>query len=239
MVSDGVATSATTAVICVNRDPEAVDDRYEVREGDTLVATAPGLLVNDVDADGYEVTVCGRDVVVLTVDGGPVYEPSTGLIGEDAFDYVVLDKAIGVAMASTLTVTSRNAPPVTRWDTYETYVNAEFKVSAAEGVAANDSDPDGPDGPDKVLSVTTVLVEPEHRTLAYLNEDGSFASAPNDGSLELTSRTHFRTAHRTTSKVKTPQMTPLLKVLASRVAMWILCGCDGGPAAIGAIGDEA
>ena len=184
-MSNGVATSATTALICVNRDPKAVDDRYEVREGDPLAATAPGLLVNDVDATGYEVTVCGRDVVVITVDGGPVYEPSTGLIGEDAFDYVVLDKAIGVAMASTLTVTSRNAPPVTRWDTYETYVDAEFKVSAAEGVAANDSDPDGPDGPDKVLSVTTVLVEPEHRTLAYLNEDGSIASDPNDGSFGI------------------------------------------------------
>ena len=99
-MSNGVATSATTTVICVKRDPEAVDDRYEVREGDTLVATAPGLLVNNVDADGYEVTVCRRDVVVLTVDGGPVYKPSTGLIGEDAFDYVVLDKFIGVATAT-------------------------------------------------------------------------------------------------------------------------------------------
>ena len=52
-------------------------------------------------------------------------------------------------------------------------------MSAAEGVAANDSDPGGPD---KVLSVTTVLAEPEHGTLTYLNEDGSIASAPNDGS---------------------------------------------------------
>ena len=63
-----------------------------------------------------------------------------------------------------------------------------LEVSAAEGVAANDSDPDGPN---KVLSVTAVLAEPEHRILAYLNEDGSFASALNDGFLELTSRTHF------------------------------------------------
>ena len=61
MVSDGVATSATTAVICVNRDPEAIDDRYEVREEDTLVVTALGVLVNDVNADGDEVTVCGRN----------------------------------------------------------------------------------------------------------------------------------------------------------------------------------
>ena len=60
-MSNGVATSATTALICVNRDPEAVNDRYEVREGDTLAATAPALLVNDVDATGYAVTVCGPD----------------------------------------------------------------------------------------------------------------------------------------------------------------------------------
>ena len=191
MVSDGVATSATTAVIRVNRDPEAVDNRYEVREEDTLVVTAPGVLVNDVDADGDEVTVCRRDddvdanrtdgvVVALTVDGGLVYEPSTGFVGEDAFDYVVFDDANGVATATVrVTVTPRNAPPVAGWDAYETYVDAEFEVSAAEGVAANDSDPDGPD---EVLTVTTVLAEPEHGTLTYLNEDGSIASAPNNGS---------------------------------------------------------
>ena len=39
-----------------------------MREGDTLVAIAPGVLMNVVDADGYEVTVCGRNVVVLTVN---------------------------------------------------------------------------------------------------------------------------------------------------------------------------
>ena len=55
-------------------------------------------------------------------------------------------------------------------------------MSAAEGVAANDSDPDGPD---EVLTVTTVLAEPEHGTLTYLNEDGSIASTPNDGSFEV------------------------------------------------------
>ena len=42
MVSNGVATSATTAVIRVNRDPEAVDNRYGVGEEDTLVVIAPG-----------------------------------------------------------------------------------------------------------------------------------------------------------------------------------------------------
>ena len=51
-------------------------------------------------------------------------------------------------------------------------------MSAAEEVVANNSNPDGPD---KVLTVTTVLVEPEHRTLTYLNKDRSFASAPNNG----------------------------------------------------------
>ena len=49
-MSDGVATSATTAVICVNPNPVAVNNWYEVQEGDMLVATTLGRLVNDVDA---------------------------------------------------------------------------------------------------------------------------------------------------------------------------------------------
>ena len=60
-------------------------------------------------------------MVALTVDGGLVYEPLTGFVGEDAFDYVVFDDANGVATPTVrVTVTPRKAPPVAGGDAYET-----------------------------------------------------------------------------------------------------------------------
>jgi VCBS repeat-containing protein len=74
--------------------------------------------------------------------------------------------------AFTITVLGENEPPVALGESYDALNTESLAVSTADGVLANDSDPEGE-------GLTAVLAsEPEHAETFSLNPDGSFTYIP-------------------------------------------------------------
>ncbi|MBC2932516.1 tandem-95 repeat protein [Nocardioides sp. zg-1228] len=95
--SDGVAGSEpTTVTIRVNAAPVAEPDAFDAVEGAPLVLAAPGVLGNDSDADGQELTAVdatppAHGTLELAEDGSLVYTPRAGFSGTDLFTYRASD----------------------------------------------------------------------------------------------------------------------------------------------------
>jgi VCBS repeat-containing protein len=119
--SDGLVLSnlATVTIVInpVNDAPVAVDDVYSVSAGNTLQVAAPGVLANDSDVDGDELTAVldtppGHGTLTLNPDGSFSYKPEAGFAGEDSFTYVAHDGELTSAPATvTITVNLGNADP--------------------------------------------------------------------------------------------------------------------------------
>lgn len=82
----------------LNSNPVAVNDNYETEIEEPLTIEAPGVLVNDTDADGDTLTIIEHDTssvqggtIDLNPDGGFTYTPPDGFEGEDTFTYTVSD----------------------------------------------------------------------------------------------------------------------------------------------------
>ena len=114
---DGTSSSAATTVTItveadeeppVNNAPVAVDDStWATVAGEPLVMAAPGVLGNDTDVDGDDLTATGLSQpaggsVDLAADGSFTYTPDAGFVGKDTFTYEVSD---GVDSSSPATVT--------------------------------------------------------------------------------------------------------------------------------------
>ncbi len=91
------ATITVTGAI-VNTPPVAVVDEYAATKGEQLVVTAPGVLANDYDGDGDEITAVletGTAVngssVSLNADGSFTYTPNANFTGSDSFTYSASD----------------------------------------------------------------------------------------------------------------------------------------------------
>ena len=111
MASDGVANSDEVAVRItvdpVNDVPVASADIYTTSQDVTLLIDAPGVLANDMDVDGDELTAIVLTLPVhgaleLRADGSLTYTPTVGFSGADSFTYTVFD---GAAESSVTTVT--------------------------------------------------------------------------------------------------------------------------------------
>jgi VCBS repeat-containing protein len=82
--------------VAENNPPVAVDDSYTVSAGITLNVAAPGVLADDTDIDGDELTAeleddAAHGTLTLNSDGSFVYVPDSGYIGSDSFTYRVSD----------------------------------------------------------------------------------------------------------------------------------------------------
>lgn len=89
-----------------NRPPVGGTDRYSVFEGRTLNVPAPGLLGNDYDADGDDITATGYSSpsdgsVSLNTAGAITYTPNPGFTGTDSFTYSIQDSQGNYATNST------------------------------------------------------------------------------------------------------------------------------------------
>jgi hypothetical protein len=98
--SDGESTSevatVTITVAPANSPPVATDDFYEVEEDETLDVSAPGIIENDLDADGQPLQVLlGEEPLfgslTISEDGSFDYAPSADFNGEDQFTYRLSD----------------------------------------------------------------------------------------------------------------------------------------------------
>ncbi|HBO46329.1 MAG TPA: hypothetical protein DD670_20865, partial [Planctomycetaceae bacterium] len=181
VVSDAAGNeSSQTVNVTVLGEISAYPDTYTVVEDDVLTVSAEaGVLTNDDPEEQFgPLTVSliagpSHGELVLNEDGSFTYTPDDDFFGTDTFTYRATngDKLSNIALV-TITVTNVNDSPVGQEDAYTTVEDTTLALTAANGVLANDSDPD-----DDVL--TAILVAgPSHGTLT-LNANGSFAYTPN------------------------------------------------------------
>jgi VCBS repeat-containing protein len=166
----------------VNDLPLPVTDAYTVAAGGTLnVTPAQGVTANDTDADGNTlsatvVATVTHGTLTLNANGSFTYQPEPAYAGADSFSYRVNDGQADSAEIGTVTITvnAPNQAPVAVAETYHVTQDTVLSVAAAQGVLANDTDPDG----DSLLA--TVISPPTHGTL-QLGADGTLQYTPQPG----------------------------------------------------------
>ena len=148
IVGDGSATDADQVTLTVSqteRVPIAANDSYSAVEDTALTVAAPGVLVNDSDADGDPLSALlasgpAHGTLTLNVSGSFVYTPNANYAGPDSFTYRASD---GIADSNTATVNidvvAVNDPPEANDDVATTPEDTAVMIS----VLANDNDVDG------------------------------------------------------------------------------------------------
>jgi hypothetical protein len=134
----GATTQATVTINVVGMAPVAKTNRYTGLEDEPLIVdAASGVLANDVDAQGDEMTtVLSRDVregsLTLNPDGSFTYTPNKDFVGQDSFRYRASDGQH--ESASTLveiTIQNVNDPPVAVDDFYTVAAGQRLVVVAS------------------------------------------------------------------------------------------------------------
>ncbi|KRF20541.1 hypothetical protein ASG90_18315 [Nocardioides sp. Soil797] len=213
-------------IVAGNRAPAAVDDTFTVDEDDVL---QDDVSTNDSDPDGDDLayTIDGdatEGSLVLDADGSFSYAPALDFHGDDSFTYTVTDPdgltAVGTV---SITVASRPDVPVTRGDAYDATADEALRVTASDGVLANDTDPDmvtaerGTAATMRLNAVVraingltaTVADGPRHGSLR-LDSNGGFTYTPEPGYVGADS---FRYTATSASMTSSPQKVNL-KVVA-------------------------
>jgi len=113
LASDPESPSDPIVVNAGNTAPVAVNDAFTTSQDTRLTVTAPGVLANDTDAEGDELTVAvirepANGTVVLDPDGSFFYTPDPDFAGVDSFDYVVSDATGSDVSSATIDVIDPN-----------------------------------------------------------------------------------------------------------------------------------
>jgi len=159
-----------------NSAPIGVDDTVNLAQDDSITFQ-PGQ--NDMDANGNVVAAVGIEtepangVAVANSDGSVTYTPNPGFDGTDTFEILLTDGQGGFDVSVvTADVAGTEDDPVAADDDYLVDPTVgTLTVAAAQGVLANDVDPDG-----DVLSAT-LLTGPSFGAL-NLAADGGFTYTP-------------------------------------------------------------
>lgn len=163
-----------------NTPPTAEDDVYTFVEDATgfegFVLARQGVLVNDTDADGDALTAkLVEDVqhgrLKLLSDGSFSYTPTPDFFGTDSFTYTAYDFRSSNTSTVTINVTPKYDSPVAVHDSYKMLSATVLEVSSADGLLANDLNPDG-------VELEVELVESVSAGLLRLQDDGSFMYDP-------------------------------------------------------------
>jgi hypothetical protein len=133
-----------------NDPPGATADAYEATSGTTLEIAAPGVLGNDRDIDGDELTAQvvsdpGHGTLSMLAAGGFSYTPDVAYVGPDSFSYRASD---GVEFSPTrvvsITVVAAPAPsPGAGLPTDEPSVAPTVAASPAPSFVPASADPSG------------------------------------------------------------------------------------------------
>ncbi|HZF31205.1 MAG TPA: tandem-95 repeat protein, partial [Gammaproteobacteria bacterium] len=163
----------------VNDAPVAVADSYTVNESTALtVPAATGVLANDTDADGNVLTAAlvtnvASGTLVLNGDGSFAFTPAAGFAGQVAFTYRASDGTASSAAATVaINVTSVNHAPTAAPNAYTTAEDTALTIAPAQGVLANDTDPDAG------TTLTAVLGSAVTNGTLALAANGSFTYTP-------------------------------------------------------------
>ena len=174
--SNSLPATVSLTITNIIRPPVAVPDAYTLGKNTTLTVASPGVLANDMDADGNPMTAVAvaapaPGTLTLNTNGGFVYSPLSNYFGADSFTYMAVDAYSNSLPATvSLTITNIIRPPVAVPDAYTLGKNTSLTV-ASPGVLANDMDADG--NPMTAVAVAA----PAHGTLT-LNTNGGFVYSP-------------------------------------------------------------
>ena len=163
--------------INMNFAPTTVADSYTVLEGGMINQAAPGVLVNDTDAEGGALTaVLGttttNGTLTLNADGSFTYVHNGSETTSDSFTYRVNDgSANGDLVTVSITITPVNDAPVAVADAY-TVAEGGTINQAGPGVLVNDTDGEG-------SALTAVLGTTTTNGTLTLNANGSFTYVHN------------------------------------------------------------
>ncbi len=170
--NSNIAT-VTITVNSVNDAPVATADSYSTPTDTALVVSGAGVLANDTDTDGDDLTAVVVDQptsgsLAFNADGTFTYTPSSGFQGTDSFTYQASD---GLANSNVVTVTiTVNNAPVAVADSYTTDEDTPLTV-AIEGVLENDTDADAD-------TLTAAVVDQPALGSLTLNSNGTFTYTP-------------------------------------------------------------
>jgi VCBS repeat-containing protein len=134
--------ATVTISVGVNDAPVAADDAYATVQNTSLNVAAPGVLVNDTDADGDPLTAVlvtgpANGTLTLNADGSFTYTPAFNFTGVDSFTYVANDTTVDSNVA-TVTITVEDVVTVTsaqyrskqgRWQIQGTVSNFSSSVN--------------------------------------------------------------------------------------------------------------
>lgn len=182
-VSDGrrdASASVTVTVHAVGDVPVGIADQYELVE-DTPFSVSPvsGLLGNDVDSDSSDLeavllTDASHGDLSLAADGGFTYTPDADFEGLDSFTYEVTDGAeTSASTVVTLHVLPVADAPIAVPDALDAIEDTPLVVSTAEGLLANDTDPDG-----VAIPLFALVASPPAKGSLSLAGDGSLVYTP-------------------------------------------------------------
>jgi VCBS repeat-containing protein len=144
-----------------------------------LTVSVGGVLQNDTSPSGSPLTAAlvagpAHGSLTLNADGSFTYAPTAGYVGIDTFTYTASD-GIATSSPATVTLNVTDQAPVVADSAYNATPGSALFVPA-NGVLANDSDPDQ-DSLKAILSTA-----PANGSLT-LNADGSFTYTPKAGFL--------------------------------------------------------
>jgi len=179
VISGGCLNTASKSITVSNNNfpPVTVEDSYSVIRGGTITQVAPGVLLNDTDAENNTLSairvlspVVGT--LVLNSNGSFTYTHNGGASNFDSFTYKTNDGTNdGNIVTVSISITGSNVPPVIQNDTYNVASNATT-VIAAPGVLGNDTDLQN----DPLTAI--IVTNPVHGKLT-LSSNGSFVYVHN------------------------------------------------------------
>ena len=165
------------SVFNISTPPVSNDDNYAALSDATLtINETGGVLSNDTDADGDELTAVLIDDALngelnLSANGSFTYTPNPGFNSFDSFTYLASDGE-NSSSPSTVTILVGNQVPVAQNDSYVVSIIAESRITSGEGVLVNDSDINVDD------TLTAVLVDDVENGNLELLETGAFIYDP-------------------------------------------------------------
>ncbi|TKB06039.1 tandem-95 repeat protein, partial [Desulforhopalus sp. IMCC35007] len=146
LLNDGSSTTAIDSSLEGNDgllNGGATWSDFTVDEDGTLTVQAPGILINDFDADGDTLTVNTTPVVnvsngslILNSDGSFTYTPNADFNGVDSFTYEVSDGNGGTDTAVvSITVNPVNDAPVITLGVSDSVASYDFESGVASGIS--------------------------------------------------------------------------------------------------------
>jgi hypothetical protein len=177
-VSDGHSSSETTAYLYRNVNPRVLHPlKYEVVSGQTLfVPREIGLTSDASEAFGFDFTIENlpqHGTLMANANGTFHYQSQPGFVGTDTF--LIHITSFHHIIPRPVTIVVQNRAPQTLSDFYWAKGDQDLIVSAASGVLANDSDPDGH------APRLDFLGTPARGQILRRGDDGSFTYRPAAG----------------------------------------------------------